>query len=141
MKSELAKILTMTTSPLDRSIQVIIGNMAFCYLSYLVWMMKTCFSLHSADNDWQDIPLLIQYWQYWMFRINCYKIAPLWSSEVNGLTINQLMIAWRQVLISFTVQTVGQVYTKYTMLFSLASARNVKYKENCVNNKSSGSKV
>ncbi len=33
--------------------------------------------------------------------------------------------AWRQVLISCTVQTASQVYTKYTMLFSLASAQNL----------------
>ena len=32
--------------------------------------------------------------------------------------------AWRQVLISCTVQTAGKVYTKYTRLFSLASATN-----------------
>jgi hypothetical protein len=32
---------------------------------------------------------------------------------------------WRQVLISCTVETPSQVYTKYTVLFSLASTQNL----------------
>ena len=104
--------------------------------STFYWLLRFCHKIYTSstdtdldsihvENNKSEIKAIIQLWKITLLTMILYilyNIKPL------------LRPAWRQVLISCTVQTAAKVYTKYTRLFTWPQPRScMRVPDSCSN--------